>query len=83
GITGFDYELGVTCSYIDEKPLKHALVTNSKEAIIVTDSSKFGNVSACIFGRANEFDKIITDTNIPNEYKLLLENLGIEIILTT
>ncbi|MDC7236147.1 MAG: DeoR/GlpR family DNA-binding transcription regulator [Sphaerochaetaceae bacterium] len=83
GITGFDYELGVTCSYIDEKSLKHALVTNSKEAIIVTDSSKFGNVSTCIFGRADEFDKVITDANIPNEYKLFLENLGVEIIIIT
>ena len=82
GITGFDYELGVTCSYIDEKSLKQAIVRNSKETIIVSDSSKFGNVSTCIFGKGSDFDKIITDSNIPDEYKQLLENLGIEIILT-
>jgi DeoR family deoxyribose operon repressor len=83
GITGFDRELGVTCSYIEEKSLKQALIRNSKETIIVSDTSKFGKVSTCIFGKENDFDVMITDKNIPKEYEEFLKNSDIEIILTT
>lgn len=81
GITGFDSEMGVTCSYIEEKPLKQAIIRNSKETIIVTDSSKFGNLSTCIFSNGDDFDKIITDRNITDEYKDFLKESEIELIL--
>jgi DeoR family deoxyribose operon repressor len=82
GITGFDKELGVTCSYIEERSLKHAIIRNSKEAIIVSDSSKFGFVSTCIFGKGKDFTKIITDSSISKEYEDFLQNSGIETIKT-
>lgn len=83
GITGFDNKLGVTCSYLEEKPLKQALIRNSKETIIVSDSSKFGTVSTYIFGKEKDFNKIITDHSIPKEYEEFLKDTGIEIILTS
>jgi DeoR family deoxyribose operon repressor len=83
GITGFDKKLGVTCSYIEEISLKQALLRNSKESIIVSDSSKFGNVSTGIFGTGNDFDKIITDVNISKEYEEYFNESKIEIILTS
>lgn len=80
GVTGIDYNLGITCSYFEEKSLKQALVKNSQETIVVTDSSKFGKVSTCIFGKGDDFNKIITDEQIPSDYKQYFKDREIEVI---
>ncbi|MCH3917621.1 MAG: DeoR/GlpR family DNA-binding transcription regulator [Spirochaetia bacterium] len=81
GVTGFDKELGLTCSYIEEKAYKQSLIKNSMKRIIVTDSSKFAKVSTACFADISQFNIVITDKGISNEYKDYLESQDIQLLI--
>ncbi|MDY0289539.1 MAG: DeoR/GlpR family DNA-binding transcription regulator [Sphaerochaeta sp.] len=81
GATGFSDTLGVTCSNIGEPGIKQAVMGSSLKKILMIDSSKFGLVRPCYFAEPDDFDTIITDTNIPEKYRTYIENLGIELII--
>lgn len=81
GTTGYDLELGLTCGYIEDVPLKHAMIESSRERILLLDSSKYGKVSTCMFAHVEDFSRIITDNGIPQEYKVHIQSKGIELII--
>ncbi|MDR1505608.1 MAG: DeoR/GlpR family DNA-binding transcription regulator [Treponema sp.] len=81
GTTGFDLNLGLTCGYVEDAPLKQAMIESSKDRILLTDSAKFGQVSACLFGNITEFSMVITDAGIPDEYAQHIRNAGVQLIL--
>ncbi|MCL2231771.1 MAG: DeoR/GlpR family DNA-binding transcription regulator [Treponema sp.] len=81
GTTGFDLNLEFTCSYLEDVPLKQAMIESSKERILLTDSSKFGKVSTYFFGRLSDFTMIITDNAISDEYADHIRSSGVELIL--
>jgi DeoR family deoxyribose operon repressor len=81
GTTGFELNLGLTCSYMEDVPLKQAMLESSKEKILLTDSTKFGKVSTCLFGKINDFTTVITDNGIPEEYAGYIRSNGVELII--
>jgi DeoR family deoxyribose operon repressor len=81
GATGYDLNLGLTCGYVEDVPLKRAMLESSKEKILLLDSSKYGQVSTCVFARIENFTTVITDTGIPGEYAEFIRSCGINLII--
>lgn len=81
GTTGYDLNLGLTCSYVEDVPLKKAMLESSKEKILLLDSSKYGQVSTCVFAKIENFTMVITDTGIPDEYTQFIRSCGIKLII--
>ncbi|GAA0077480.1 DeoR family transcriptional regulator [Clostridium sp. CTA-5] len=78
---GIHEQLGVTCSNNYEVPTKRAIIGSSLEKILLVDSEKFGIVKSSYFANLNEFNTIITDSNIPKEWIEHIQNLGIKLII--
>jgi len=78
---GIDKKLGLTCFHDSHVVIKRTLMESSKKVILVSDSSKFGTVTPSYYADLTEIDALITDSNIPEEYKNNLESLGVELII--
>lgn len=77
---GIHETLGVTCANPYEVETKKAAIGSSKTKILSVDSTKFGKTKIGYFADINEFDIIITDTEITDEYRDVITSLGIELI---
>ncbi len=75
--SGIDHKFGATCSNYYERPTKKALMQSSMKKILLVDSSKFGLIRSDYFADLNEFDEIITDKGLPDEYRNIIQSLGI------
>jgi len=78
---GFHNSLGVTCANPYEIETKKAVLSSSRTKILLIDSTKFGKTKIAYFAEALDFDMIITDSEIPDEYRESIENLGIELVI--
>lgn len=78
---GVDKDLGLTTYFYFEAEIKKTLMSFARKVVLVTDSSKFGHNSITCFGDLRDVDIVVTDPGIPDEYRALLENMGIELIL--
>ncbi len=78
---GIHNELGVTTVYPHELQAKKAILSSAKSRILVVDSSKFGQTKSVYFADLSNFQTVITDTGIPEDYARLIRELGIELIL--
>lgn len=47
--------------------------------LLLMDSSKFGKVQASFIASLDEIDAIVTDAGIPQEWRRMLEEKGIEL----
>jgi len=72
---------GLTDSYEAEAQLKKAMIESAKEPIFVIDSSKFNKIALVNIVPLKAISKVITDKGIPSEYKKLLSERGIEMII--
>lgn len=82
GVDGVDPEFGVTTSNLEEAELNIAMMNASLKTIVLCDSSKFGRKG---FGKICTLDKIdiiVTDSGISESMKGLLEEQGIQLIIT-
>lgn len=78
---GVHENLGVTCSNNYEVLTKQAIINSSLEKILLVDSSKFGVVKSAYFADLDDFDTIITDDGISNEWKEIIHTKGIKLII--
>ena len=81
GVDGFHMQKGVTTHFEPEATLNRMMCKASTEIIVVTDSSKFGNICLHNIVEPNEISKLITDDGIPQEYYDGLVSMGIEVIV--
>ncbi|SOE99285.1 transcriptional regulator, DeoR family [Burkholderia sp. OK233] len=81
GATGYELKHGLTCSYVEDCSWKQAAMQSSVERILLVDSSKFGKVSTCSFAGVDNFDMVITDTGIPEQYRYDLEAKGLKVLI--
>jgi DeoR family deoxyribose operon repressor len=81
GATGYELELGLTCGYLEDAPLKQAMIGSSKYRILLADSTKFGKVSTCMFAKISDFSVVITDSGIPEEYAKQIRANNVELII--
>jgi len=80
--SGIDAKLGVTCATDYETATKQAALASCKQRILVADSSKFGRVGPSCFADLGDFDTVITDGGIPEEYAETLRKKNIKVIIT-
>lgn len=73
---GVNKDLGVTTPNHYEMETKRAIMKSSLSKILLVDSSKFGQISSTYFADINEFDTIITDSQIPAEYERFIRESG-------
>ena len=78
---GFDPELGLTTYFYYEADIKREMIRSARQIILVTDSTKFGKISITHFAGLDEIDTIITDDGIPDEYRDILAERDIELII--
>jgi DeoR family deoxyribose operon repressor len=78
---GIHADLGITTVYPYELETKRAIIQSAKTRILVADSSKFGKTKSVYFADLKDFDVVITDSQIPQEYTQCIKNLGIELLL--
>lgn len=78
---GIHKNLGVTCVYPYEIPTKKAIIKSSIQKILLVDSSKFNQVKPAYYANISDFDIIITDPLIPEEWVNLIKELNIELII--
>ncbi len=78
---GLDPEMGLTTFFDYEAAIKREMIRSARHIILVTDSTKFGNISVTHFAELSEVDTIITDSGLPKEYRQILVDRGIELII--
>lgn len=81
GVDGFHLEKGITTYSEDEARVNSIMADVAEKIIVVTDSSKFSQLSLYKISNLEKIDTIITDANIPEDYRLGVLNRGIELII--
>lgn len=80
GVDGFDVERGITTHYEPEAMLNRKMVTAARQVIVVTDSSKFGQVCLHRIISLAEIDDLVTDGDaLPEAIKGAAERFGFQI----
>ena len=75
--SGVNRQYGVTCMNGYERETKKAILQSSLRKILLVDSSKFGVIRSDYFAELKDFDEIVTDNGISQEYMESIEGLGI------
>src|SRR5580698_3008086 len=78
-VTGLDIERGATTLETDEALVFRKMIKQSKQVIVVADSSKLGKVSPAFICQLSDVHKLITDTGATNEAIEPFSRLGIEV----
>ena len=78
-VSGVHMENGFTVSNLDELNVYRTIMNMTKELIVVADYTKFGQTSFMKLGPLQIAKKVITNENIPGEYKAHFFEEGIQI----
>jgi DeoR family deoxyribose operon repressor len=77
---GVHPQLGVTTVYPHELLTKRTILASAKRRILVVDSSKFGKMKSVYFADLSSFHTIITNDDLPEEYRQAIQERGIELL---
>ena len=61
--------------------MKKTILKTTKNRILVVDSSKFGKTKSVYFADLPDFQVVITDAGIPDEYAQWIKEIGIELVI--
>ncbi len=78
---GIHETMGITCTTSYEVEIKRAIMDSGATKILLADSSKFGFIKSCYVANLVEFDIIVTDSGITEEWKELISSSGIELVI--
>lgn len=78
---GVSEKLGVTCATDYEKETKKAVIESSDTKILLVDSSKFEKIKISHFADLADFDIVITDSGISEEWKEIIKNSGVKLYI--
>jgi DeoR family fructose operon transcriptional repressor len=81
GTNGIDLEEGLTQSALEEVPVKKLVAANSKEVIVLADSSKLGRRVLVSFLPMDRVNVIVTDSRIHPDFKKALEERNIRVLI--
>jgi len=79
GVNALDPTYGITAPTLEEAQTRKKIVKASNKIVILSDHSKFGKQSFAAVDHLQSIDILITDRGIPEETKVALERLGIEV----
>lgn len=80
GATGVDPERGCTVIQSEEAAIFRAMARQSRQRIVVADSSKLGLVSPAVVCTSKEIDLLITDTGISDEIARAFDAAGVKVL---
>ena len=78
---GLDPELGLTTYFYYEAEIKREMIRSARQIVLFTDSTKFGKISVTHYAGLDEVDTIITDSGFSEEYRSIIEDREIELII--
>ncbi|MEH6444225.1 MAG: transcriptional repressor AgaR [Oceanospirillaceae bacterium] len=81
GVDGFHLDKGISTYNDDEARVNSIMAEVAEEVIVVTDSSKFKKLSLYKIINLDKIDVLITDSNIPENYRLGVLECGIELVI--
>lgn len=79
GVDSASIKDGLSTPNIEEANLNQAMIAAAKETIAVFDSSKFGRRSFAHIAALDKIGTIVTDSNIPDEFKDYILSVGIKL----
>ena len=79
GIDGWQPETGFTGRDMMRADVVNAVLAKNSEAIVLTDSSKFGAVHPYTLGPMTQFARVITDDGLSGASQLQLEQAGLHV----
>ncbi len=79
GVDGIDSSYGISTPNSEEAHLNNIMIDNSREVIVVTDSSKFLRKSFAFIAPLSKINTIITDDKIPIKEKEEIEKSDINL----
>ena len=77
---GFSVEYGLTTPDLAEAAVKRAAVAAARRAVLVADSSKYGQEHFARFGALGEVDLLVTDSGLSPEDTNAIERAGTEVV---
>lgn len=80
-VTGFDLERGVTTLETEEAVLARTMAQQSREVVVVADSSKFGKVSPALVFPLSGVHTLVTDDAISAKMQKALDARGIRVVI--
>ena len=80
-VDGFSSTHGLSTPNVEEAHLNRIMITNARQVIVVTDSSKFHKRSFAFIAPISAVHIVITDSGIPDSDKKRLETAGIKVII--
>jgi DeoR family transcriptional regulator of aga operon len=81
GAAGINLQEGFTQSNVDEVSIKKQVALNSRQVIVLADSSKFGKDVLVLFLRLEQVHTVITDNGVSPEHRAALEERGIQVLV--
>ena len=81
GVCGVDPEHGATTIEADEAAVFRAMARQTKQVVVVADSSKVGMISPIIICPASAIDILITDDGVPEETLTAFERVGVRVVI--
>ncbi|USD63422.1 DeoR/GlpR transcriptional regulator [Vibrio sp. SCSIO 43140] len=81
GIDGFDIDTGFTSRDMMRADIASTILAKKRRNVVLTDSSKFGQIFPSSIGSTNEISVLITDEAAPQDMLKHLKSKGVEIFV--
>lgn len=81
GIDGFDVDTGFTSRDMMRADIAHTIIQKNRRNIVLTDSSKFGQIFPSSIGSIQEIAALLTDAGAPKAALDHLQKNGVEVII--
>jgi DeoR/GlpR family transcriptional regulator of sugar metabolism len=81
GCDSISPSLNVMNVSFDIAALKKSILKASSEKILIADHTKFGKAHLASIGSISQFDKLVVDSKIPEDYLKRIRDLGVEVVI--
>ncbi|HEV8564431.1 MAG TPA: DeoR/GlpR family DNA-binding transcription regulator [Actinomycetota bacterium] len=82
GVEGVSRRAGLTAAAAEEANIALVMIDQTRgPVVVVADSSKIGTVADFVVSPLDEISQIVTDPGIDDEYRLELDELGVEVLV--
>ena len=81
GVCGVDAERGATTIEPDEAAVFRVMAGQSRQVVVIADSSKVGMVSPAVICSASEMDVLITDDGVSDELVAGFARIGVKVVV--
>ena len=79
-VTGFHLDRGVTTLELEEATISRKMAAQSRQVIVVADSSKIGLVGPSVICPIDRVDVLVTDKGLPSAKRKQIERAGVKVI---